>query len=232
MSRKLFFLIGLLLGSVHAPPAPLSPRIPILKSYDAEHLLQIALPLGGIGAGTVSLGGRGELRDWEIMNVPGKGYSTVTDGNDAPFPYWSEAMTGFEYTAAIGMLNEGMEAEGLEIIRNIRARYDGAKRNPFDEAECGHHYARAMASWAGVLAQSGFQYSAVTQSMRFTGRPGTYFWSTGSAWGTCTIEESGDAELKVLFGELVLRNLQIGERGRRWSHGPAIVPGQPLKVRW
>ena len=27
-----------------------------------------------------------------------------------------------------------------------------------EEAECGHHYARAMASWAAVLALSGFRY--------------------------------------------------------------------------
>ena len=58
---------------------------PVLKQYDEQHLYQIALPLGGIGTGTVSLGGRGELRDWEIMNVPGKKYSTVTPGNNAPF---------------------------------------------------------------------------------------------------------------------------------------------------
>ena len=69
-----------------------------------------------------------------------------------PFPYWAEVMTGFEYTAAIGMLYEGMEQEGLQCIQNIRDRYDGRKRNPFDEAECGHHYARAMASWAAILA--------------------------------------------------------------------------------
>ena len=55
------------------------------KKYDQEHLYQIALPLGGIGTGTVSLGGRGELRDWEIANVPAKKYSTVTTGNNAPF---------------------------------------------------------------------------------------------------------------------------------------------------
>ncbi|NEW84276.1 MAG: hypothetical protein GZ094_18185 [Mariniphaga sp.] len=58
---------------------------PVLKHYDKDHLLNIALPLGGICTGTDSLGGRGELRDWEIMNKPGKGYSTVTKGNDAPF---------------------------------------------------------------------------------------------------------------------------------------------------
>ena len=72
---------------------------PVLKQYDREHLYQVALPLGGIGTGTVSLGGRGELRDWEIMNVPGKKYSTVTTGNNAPFfaiyakPQTGEAMT-------------------------------------------------------------------------------------------------------------------------------------------
>ncbi|MFR8356863.1 MAG: GH116 family glycosyl-hydrolase [Parabacteroides sp.] len=42
------------------------------------------LPSGGIGTGTVSLGGRGELRDWEIMNVPAK-VQSVTTGNNAPF---------------------------------------------------------------------------------------------------------------------------------------------------
>ena len=58
---------------------------PVLKHYDQDHLLNIALPLGGIGTGTVSLGGRGELRSWEIMNKPGQKYSTVTTGNNAPF---------------------------------------------------------------------------------------------------------------------------------------------------
>ena len=47
---------------------------PVLKHYDQNHLARIALPLGGIGTGTVSLGGRGDLRDWEIMNIPAKGF--------------------------------------------------------------------------------------------------------------------------------------------------------------
>lgn len=58
---------------------------PVLRHYDGQHLYRVALPLGGIGTGTVSLGGRGELRDWELMNVPAKEYSTVTPGNNAPF---------------------------------------------------------------------------------------------------------------------------------------------------
>lgn len=131
-----------------------------------------------------------------------------------PFPYWSEVMTGFEYTAAIGMLYEGMEQEGLEVITNIRNRYNGSKRNPFDEAECGHHYARAMASWAGILAQSGFQFSAVEQSMKFHAKQGTWFWSNGAAWGTCHIKKENEkwvAYLEVLHGEVTIKSFQLGK---------------------
>ncbi|WP_430814955.1 GH116 family glycosyl-hydrolase [Carboxylicivirga sp. RSCT41] len=131
----------------------------------------------------------------------------------SPFPYWSEVMTGFEYTAAVGMLYEGMEQEGLECITNIRDRYNGQKRNPFDEAECGHHYARAMASWASLLAESGFLYSAVDKSIKFTDKPGQYFWSNGSAWGMCEVSKDGEdylVNLKVLHGKLILKTFKLG----------------------
>ena len=104
-----------------------------------------------------------------------------------PFPYWAEAMTGFEYAAAIGMLYEGMEADGLKCIEAVRDRFDGLKRNPFDEIECGHHYARAMTAYGAILALSGFHYSGVDRSVSFTSRPGRYFWANGESWGTCEV---------------------------------------------
>jgi uncharacterized protein (DUF608 family) len=134
-----------------------------------------------------------------------------------PFPYFNEVMTGFEYTAAVGMLQEGMEAEGLRCIEAIRARYDGWKRSPFDEAECGHHYGRAMASWAAVLAWTGFQWSGVTGTMRFAAREGRWFWSNGGAWGTCELQRTGDGvllTLKVLHGSLTLTQLEIHGAGQ------------------
>ena len=44
-----------------------------MRTFTADSLKEIAFPLGGIGTGTVSLGGRGHFRDWEIFNRPGKG---------------------------------------------------------------------------------------------------------------------------------------------------------------
>jgi len=131
-----------------------------------------------------------------------------------PFPYFAEAMTGFEYTAAVGMIYENQTANGFKCIKSIRDRFDGLKRNPFDEPECGHHYARAMASWASVIALSGFRYSAVTQSMTFTSRPGTWFWSNGSAWGTCKTD-GNHAELKVLSGNISLREFVLDGIGSK-----------------
>ena len=133
-----------------------------------------------------------------------------------PFPYFNEVMTGFEYTAAIGMLYEGKTEEGLKCIKAIRDRYDGKKRNPFDEAECGHHYARAMASWATILALTGFRYSGVEKSMTLAPKDGVHFWSNGYAWGTCEQKSNNggvDVELTVGHGELNLSRFELKEYG-------------------
>ena len=85
-----------------------------------------------------------------------------------PFPYFNEVMTGFEYSAAVGMIYEGLESEGVECITNIRQRYDGSKRSPFNEAECGNHYSRAMASWGAILAWTGQQYDGRIGKLSFS----------------------------------------------------------------
>ncbi len=61
---------------------------PVLTAYDQDHLLRIALPLGGIGTGTVSLGGRGNLRDWELANRPAKGFIPTASGVAPCFVLW------------------------------------------------------------------------------------------------------------------------------------------------
>lgn len=103
-----------------------------------------------------------------------------------------ELMTGFEYTAANGMLFEGMQQDGLKVIEDIRNRYDGLKRNPFGEIECGRHYARAMTAYGAVLALTGFHYSGVENSMKFKPLDGTYFWANGATYGTVTQKKNGN----------------------------------------
>ena len=87
-TKTLLFTLILALGFINFASSQnelLSQQISVLKKYDRNYLHRISLPLGGIGTGTVGFGGTGELRDWEIMNVPAKSFSTVTTGNDAPF---------------------------------------------------------------------------------------------------------------------------------------------------
>ncbi len=148
---------------------------------------------------------------------------------EKPFPYFTEVMTGFEYTAAIGMLQEGQTENGLKCIRNIRERYDGKKRSPFNEAECGHHYSRSMIAWAGVLVASNFQYSAVEKSMSFTSQPGSYFWSNGYAWGTCDVREK-EAILTVLSGSVELDRFSLEGVGTKKMKGKSIEASQSFKI--
>ncbi|AWW32721.1 hypothetical protein DN752_22675 [Echinicola strongylocentroti] len=149
---------------------------------------------------------------------------------EKPFPYFTEVMTGFEYTAAIGMLQEGQVENGLKCIRNIRERYDGKKRSPFNEAEAGHHYARSMIAWAGVLASAKFHYSAVDRSMAFTSTPGTYFWSNGYSWGTCEVK-NGEALLSVLSGKLVLDSFSLEGTGTKDLGGRSIQSSETVTIK-
>ena len=160
------------------------------------------------------------MRSFVLNDESGLLMATYPRGGrpEQPFPYYTEVMTGFEYAAAIGMLQEGLLERGLECIRAIRARYDGRKRSPFDEAECGHHYARAMISWAAVLALTGFRYDGVDAAIEFaaTERPSRFFWSNGRAWGTFAQRRTAGGvkvELAVLHGTLRLRRLTLAGAG-------------------
>jgi len=86
-----------------------------------------------------------------------------------------EVWTGVEYQVAAHMLYEGMFEEGLAIVKGARDRYDGAPRdpmprNPWNEIECGGHYARAMSSWSILTALSGFRYDGIEANLFLTPR--------------------------------------------------------------
>ena len=115
----------------------------------------------------------------------------------------------------------------------MRERHDGVRRNPWDEFECGHHYARALSSWSLLLALSGYQYSGPAQRLRFAppAAAGEFrsFFTAGTAWGTVRIT-GRQAELRVEAGELTLRRLEIGERAHDFATPAVVRPGHPLTV--
>ncbi|HTQ08926.1 MAG TPA: GH116 family glycosyl-hydrolase [Fimbriimonadaceae bacterium] len=90
------------------------------------------------------------MRTFAYADEQGTLICSYPDGGrpEVPFPYWGECMTGFEYQAAVLMLDYGLKEEALKVVEGIRGRHAGHNRNPFNEPECGSYYARAMASWA------------------------------------------------------------------------------------
>ena len=105
-----------------------------------------------------------------------------------------------------------MEKEALEIVRSVRARYDGYKRNPWSEIECGASYARAMASYSFLLAYSGFTYDLAEGYIGFDPvhfeEGYSTFWSVGEAFGKFTFS-NGSITFAVLYGEIELKRLGL-----------------------
>jgi uncharacterized protein (DUF608 family) len=127
-----------------------------------------------------------------------------------PFFYSDEVWTGIEHQVAAHLVYEGFVDEAVELERAERARHDGYRRNPWNEAECGNHYARSLSSWALLLAFSGVRYDGVEQSISFAPAvdgPFRCFFSTGTGWGV--YERDDDVEqLRLLHGTLTLAQPQ------------------------
>ncbi|HET7768413.1 MAG TPA: GH116 family glycosyl-hydrolase [Chloroflexota bacterium] len=138
-----------------------------------------------------------------------------------PFPYADEVWTGIEYQVAAHCIYERLVREGLRIVEGVRERHDGARRNPWDEFECGHHYARAMASWSVLLALTGSRWSAVEGALTFAPREeatreGTFrsFFACGSGWGVVEASVAG-ARVEVREWELTARRIEVTVPGGR-----------------
>lgn len=121
-----------------------------------------------------------------------------------PIPYTQEVMTGFEYAAAANMLQCDLEEQALEIVEAVRDRYDGRKRNPWAEIECGASYSRAMASYSFLLIYSGFQYDMTVNKIGFIPKKhGQYFWSIDGAWGSVLTDQKY-TRFEILYGKVTV----------------------------
>ncbi len=144
-----------------------------------------------------------------------------------PFVYSDEVWSGIEYHVAAHLIYEGWLEAGLELVAAVRARHDGVRRNPWDEVECGHHYARAMSSWALLTALSGYQCNMAEARISFaphtaaSTNPNTFscFWSCGRGWGTYTQRRDADGvwqpEVIVLSGDM--SGITVTACDRTWT---------------
>lgn len=132
------------------------------------------------------------------------------DALTLPFVYSNEVWTGIEYQVASHLMSVGEVEKGLEIAREVRKRYDGKTRNPFNEYECGHWYARAMSSYGLLQGLTGLRYDAVDQVLYVDSQVGdfTSFISTEKGFGTVNYK-NGEAKLEVVYGEIPVKETVI-----------------------
>ncbi len=130
--------------------------------------------------------------------------------------YKNEVWTGIEYQAAAHMIWEGMLTEGLSIIRGVHERYQPENHNPYNEVECGDHYARALASWGAYLGLAGMHYHGPKGHLAFAPRfrPEDFraAFTTAEGWGTYAQERQGRKQasrIALKWGRLRLTRLAL-----------------------
>ncbi len=132
-----------------------------------------------------------------------------------PVRYCDEVWTGIEYQVAAHCIMEGLVGQGLTMLTDLRSRYSGERRNPYNEIECGDHYSRAMAGWSVLEAWSGLRYDATRNQLRLVDGParnGSRLpFVTAAAWGELRQIRTGDDGFEVAFdvrfGTLAIESL-------------------------
>jgi len=130
-----------------------------------------------------------------------------------PFIYSDEVWTGIEYQLASHLMMHGEVEKGLEIVRGCRDRYDGATRNPFNEYECGHWYARAMSSYGLIQGLTGLRYDAVDKTLFIDSKVGDdfrAFLSTADGFGVAGLK-NGKPFIEVRSGTIDVEHFHVSE---------------------
>jgi hypothetical protein len=167
---------------------------------------------------------------------PQGGADALEQGNKSFGAYDNESWTGSEHEFVESLMWEGQVDKALAEERAINDRYDGAKRNPWDECECGSHYSRAMASFGVFIAAAGYEYDGPKGTMAFAPRvhPEDFraAFVAAQGWGSFSqkIDGSGlTAKLELRHGSLALRQLALAlPAGASGSGVKATVDGSPV----
>ncbi|MEI6891443.1 MAG: GH116 family glycosyl hydrolase [Pontiella sp.] len=207
------------------------------------------------------------LTDFQGQSLKPRQYCEVDDGgmkmitwpNDPqPIPgmkYGDEVMTGFEYGAAVSMIQNGMLEEGLMVIKVIFDRYNGRLRtegvskvkngpwgysgNPFGDDECGKFYGRSLSVWSALLALQGFIYDGPAGRIGF--RPvlspekHASFFTAAEGYGLFTQTLNGNklnASIALKEGKLRLAQVDLAmPEGKQVKSVKVTLDGKAVEIR-
>lgn len=154
--------------------------------------------------------------------------------------YFNECMNGFEHQLSGHMIRENMLLEGFAIERAIHDRYHAIRRNPWNEVECGDHYARSMASYGVFLAACGFEYHGPKGHIGFAPRltPEDFKapFTSAEGWGTYEQRAEGKglrAKVTVKYGKLRIKTVSLDLKRETESATVSVtLNGKKIKSRF
>jgi uncharacterized protein (DUF608 family) len=172
-------------------------------------------------------------KDWNFQKALGRNNKL-----GGPSGYFNECMNGFEYQAAGHMIWEGLVQEGLAVARAVHDRYHPSKRNPWNEVECGDHYARSMASYGVYLAACGYEHHGPKGHVGFAPRLASddfrAAFTAAEGWGTFSQKRDAGglrAAVALRWGRLRLRTVafQLPE-GAKAAAVDVTAAGAPVQA--
>lgn len=161
---------------------------------------------------------RDHANPWRIFSINDEAGTVICEYPEGaekpkiPIPYCEETMHGFEYAFAGLLCSRGKIDNAIQVTQAVRDHYDGKKRNPWNEIECGSNYARSMASYAMIPLLSGFSFDLPHGKIGFDpytkSTPFHTIWSVDGAWGQLETD-AHQARVLIYEGSICLQALAL-----------------------